>query len=412
MKYKFFIISFLFILLSNISIITVNADVFAGSLVCSYDYYDINDYFDASKSNTLKEKKIGTSNDTITCFVYASFFSEGQSHFFKELAVSFNNNDPTVSLQFFEPNKEWDSVINQNGTYILKDTNDSIRNATRHNVNYIGKAYFKLDSSTKKGNVKLLSQLKDMVFENNTIHPFIELVGNYEYDNDYNTKLKELTVNGKIVPLKDNEFNYSVELPYEIEEAVIHYVSQTHNPSITITGDKNLKVGDNIFKIKLSTIAGNSNEYTLNIKRMDEKYGDATLKSLTIEGYDIKFDKDTDEYQITIKNEKKLNIKATPNSDLSKVSIIGNNDLEDGCHITIKVTAANKTTKKYKILIKQDETKDNKTTIIILLAATNIGLLTYIIIDKTKRNKKAKQENTQVENIEEKTRKTQKKTLK
>ena len=89
-----------------------------------------------------------------------------------------------------------------------------------------------------------------------------------------------------------------------------------------------------------------------------EKNNDATLKNITVDGYDIKFSSNTYEYTINVKNNvNKLNLNISKNNDKSNYEIIGNDKLVAGeNNITIKVTAEDGTIKEYKInVIKEKE---------------------------------------------------------
>ena len=89
------------------------------------------------------------------------------------------------------------------------------------------------------------------------------------------------------------------------------------------------------------------------------KNSDATLKSLTLSGYLLtpNFDSNTTNYSITVPNSvKKLNINAIPNAKTSKVKIIGNNNFRVGNNtVTIRVTAEDGTTKDYKITVTREQ---------------------------------------------------------
>lgn len=86
-----------------------------------------------------------------------------------------------------------------------------------------------------------------------------------------------------------------------------------------------------------------------------EYSSDNTLKSLSIEGYDIepKFNKDTTEYKLTVDQKiEKINVKAEANHDKASVKGCGEINLSSGENtIEIKVTAENGNDKIYKIIV-------------------------------------------------------------
>lgn len=82
---------------------------------------------------------------------------------------------------------------------------------------------------------------------------------------------------------------------------------------------------------------------------------DNTLKSLSIEGYELepKFTKDVLEYKLTVDEaQEKLKVNAVANDSKAKVSGIGEINLSSGENtLEIKVTAENGNEKKYKIIV-------------------------------------------------------------
>ena len=98
-----------------------------------------------------------------------------------------------------------------------------------------------------------------------------------------------------------------------------------------------------------------------------EKNNDATLKNITVGGYDIKFSSHTYEYTINVKADvNKLDFDISKNNDKASYEIIGNDKLVTGeNNITIKVTAEDGTIKEYKVkVIKEKEnTSSNNLTL-------------------------------------------------
>lgn len=125
------------------------------------------------------------------------------------------------------------------------------------------------------------------------------------------------------------------------------------------------------------------------------------LKSLEIDGYDIEFNKDTNEYKITVKSDvTSLDIKALAEDFRSRVEITGNEGFEEGENtVTITVTAENGSVREYKLIVNKEEKKQAVTTtddssntaekvvIIILIILVVLGLL-YLIFKKDDEEKK------------------------
>ncbi len=119
------------------------------------------------------------------------------------------------------------------------------------------------------------------------------------------------------------------------------------------------------------------------------------LKSLEVEGYEVEFDKNTNEYKITVKNDvNSLEIKALAEDYRARVEITGNNDFKEGENtVTVTVTAENGNTREYKLVVTKEEKKQavtniddssntaEKIVIIVLIILVVLGLL-YLIFKK------------------------------
>lgn len=110
-----------------------------------------------------------------------------------------------------------------------------------------------------------------------------------------------------------------------------------------------LKYGLNTVQIKVKSESDSIKVYTLNITRTDDRNKNNYLKSLTVNGDDIGFNKSTTSYALTYKNEvEKINIVATAEDEKSKTAGIGSKELKVGVNtFNIIVTAENGDTRKY-----------------------------------------------------------------
>lgn len=119
------------------------------------------------------------------------------------------------------------------------------------------------------------------------------------------------------------------------------------------------------------------------------------LKTLEAKGYEIKFDKDTLEYELSVKNDvKSLDITAIAEDSRSRVEITGNENFKTGKNtVIITVKAENGDVREYKLIVnrKSDTTTlteeeesgstAEKVVIIILIVLVVLGLL-YLIFKK------------------------------
>lgn len=203
----------------------------------------------------------------------------------------------------------------------------------------------------------------------------------------------------------DKEFDrdvteYTLTVPYDTTTVILSgaladvYSSVTGLTEYTLNGDKTVAT------ITVTAEDGSTRTYIVNIVKeaatpiVYYPSSDNYLKELSIDGYEIDFDKDVTEYKIDVKSDvDSLDIKAIANDWRSTVVITGNENFKAGENVvTITVTAENGATKEYKIIVNKaekkktiiDEEKGNtveKIIIIGLIILVVLGLL-YLIFKK------------------------------
>lgn len=193
--------------------------------------------------------------------------------------------------------------------------------------------------------------------------------------------IKILSNNNDLASLSLLDYNITPKFHKDIKEykaivdsniIVIEGIPEDKSATISGTGRKELKYGENTFIITVTSENENKKEYKLIVTRVNnekkennfsnqtnqnletnktesnnnkkeeqEKNKDSKLKELKVTGYNIDFNKDTYSYNIDVSsNIDKLEIEALPNSDKSKITIIGNDSLSIGKNeITITVVA-------------------------------------------------------------------------
>lgn len=170
--------------------------------------------------------------------------------------------------------------------------------------------------------------------------------------------------------------------------------------TVTNIGKKELKDGDNEFIITVSNSEGDSVDYRLIVK-YDSTDDDCDIKTLAIDGYDIKFDPNILEYKLKIKDEYSLKFNIELVNTESKYTIKGNQNLQNESNIIIEVRNGAKT-KKYTITIEKEVTpvvkkKTSPLLIVglVVLGLGIIGLIVFLIIkNKKKKNKEEDLEKT------------------
>lgn len=171
-------------------------------------------------------------------------------------------------------------------------------------------------------------------------------------DND----LESLTINNaKISPAFQKSITtYNVTVPNEVSKLVIDYKKSDEKATVSIVGNENLSVGNNVVKIIVTAEDGSKKTYVLNVLKTKDNSNNK-LRSLKVKESNLypKFNSDVNEYSIKLeKKVKKLTIDAIAKDKNSKVEIIDNNDLDkNNSVVLIKVTDKNGFSNYYKLKI-------------------------------------------------------------
>ena len=275
--------------------------------------------------------------------------------------------------------------------------------------------------------------------------------GNLLYD--FDTSIKDITIIKKVssnsdlasleasvgkfdIPFDKDITTYTLTVPYDTESVILSGLLADVNAKVVgltkyeIIGDEMVAV------ITVTGEDGTTKEYTVYIVReakpeevkteasfisnnnIVKKYSSNNyLKELSIDGYEIAFDKDTLEYNIRVKSDvNSLDIKAIAEQAGARVEITGNEKFKTGDNtVIITVTAEDGSTREYKINVNKEEAKKEapleiedssnaaeKVVIIILIVLVVLGLL-YLIFKKDDveevDSKKVKQDNSSNKNI-------------
>lgn len=180
-------------------------------------------------------------------------------------------------------------------------------------------------------------------------------------------KLSNLGINPKeydFKGFKKDTYTYTHEVPNNVSEVTV-YATPVSGATVTSgTGKVALKEGSNTIEVVVKAEAGNTQKYTLTIKRrtaaeeaaLSGEASDATLKSLGIkpEEYDFSgFQKDKTEYSVEIPEEvEEIEVYAEASSSKAQVSGTGKVKLKNGENkLIVQVTAEDGTTRTYTIKV-------------------------------------------------------------
>lgn len=224
---------------------------------------------------------------------------------------------------------------------------------------------------------------------------------------------------------KANTLTYNTEVPYETDKIEIYASKGQSGQTISGTGTKTLKEGQNSFNVTVTAEDGKTTKtYTINVTRKQqgeteepetpteenpeepiEAFG---LTDLKIEGLELnpEFQTDIHEYKIDLTEDlEKLNITASPTHPDTVVEITGNENLIEGENIiTIVVkpedeadNASENNIATYQIIVNKtlpkeeeantEECKIDKKVILISVGAIIVVIIVIFIIVKLRKNK-------------------------
>lgn len=176
-----------------------------------------------------------------------------------------------------------------------------------------------------------------------------------------NPMLKDIKIEGYNIEPNFEMFTteYIVVIEEDIDKLEIEAIPDDKNATVKIEGNENLKIGRNEIKIEVTAEDGKAKEeYYIFVTKGNKKTANANLKELEIKDAELapKFNKDVIDYAFEYpENLQKVEIRALPEEDGTKVEIIGNENLKEPIeNIEIKVTAKDgQTIKTYYLIAKK-----------------------------------------------------------
>ena len=292
-------------------------------------------------------KKI-SSGDTVTC-TFKTNVSEGKlagfsAHYDLGEGVTYKSDS-------FEAGSSFQQLGSNNNGFNLMNTSGVTGNVE------LGKAKFIVTGNPGKYKIGLKNL--DLSDEEAAASSGVDTSTNVTIASSDNT-LKSLSIseNGyssdKITQIVKDNNNNNIVVSAVVDEATINVlaVANSNTATVDVTKVQKLKYGVNEIKITVTAENGKSKEYTLTIVRPDNRSANNFLKSLTIKGQTIEFNKGKLEYEITVdKDISELEIEAEAEDEKATVKV-ENTELKMGENeILINVTAENETVQTYKIKV-------------------------------------------------------------
>lgn len=241
---------------------------------------------------TCNKEKVNA-GDSVTCTIKGNTDSE-----IIGVSASLNLSDNLVFTSFTK-NNSWDEGSIENNKLDVYSEN------YLNNDFDIGTMIITAKSNISNTNETIT--LKDITFQNDKSNNAEE---NTFKVSDSSSKiripskdnlLKSLTISNISFSFNENNTNYQLET----KETSVTIKATAKDSNATVTGDigtKNLKYGGNNFSIQVTSESGDIKIYSLNIVRPDSRSKENYLTGFEFNNYDLKFDKDKTDYDITLEN--------------------------------------------------------------------------------------------------------------
>jgi len=256
--------------------------------------------------------------------------------------ASLSISNGTLSPSFSANTINYTATVNSSSIVINAtkgDSNQTIKGAGTKQLNY-GKNTFQVVVTSESGSSKTYT-----------------IVITRPDNRSSNNYLKSLSLDKGNISFNKNTNNYSVSVDSNVTSIKINASLEDGKASF-VSGygsrNVNLNYGKNVILVKVKAENDSVRTYTITVNRKDNRSPNNYLKSITLSEGIINFDKDTLEYNITVKNEiTDIKIDAVSEDKKAKVEI-ENSKLKVGNNvIKINVISENKKTRTYILNVKR-----------------------------------------------------------
>lgn len=281
-----------------------------------------------------------------------------------------------------------ENVYNYDLSVDYEDDNIKVNASLKDNSSSFVKGYEPGSKSLKEGLNKF--EIK-VLAENGSIKTYtINVTRKEDPDNTSDdTYLDEIKVNDSMLDFSKEQEEYKMSVSNDVDSIKIDVVTSSSKSRVDIIGNDNLQVGENIVTIRVTALNGSVREYKIIVLKKDKEENLSNnnyLKSLEISGYKIDFDKDKLKYNLNIKDEDIIDIKATSEDSNSNVTIKGNDNLKNNSVIEIIVTAEDGSKRVYEIIIDKKVEINYLALVIVIETLIILGIIAFLIIRKKRNN--------------------------
>ncbi len=211
-------------------------------------------------------------------------------------------------------------------------------------------------------------------------------------------KSLEIDIDGLSPEFNKNTTDYYLVVDLSVTQIEVKATPADSKAKVIISGNKNIKEGENIITIKVTAENGTTKKYNIHVTKIDDvEMADAQLKSLEIEGYNVSpsFKPNIYNYSLNInENIDHLDIEAQSEKEEAKVKISGNDNMQEGENlIEINVTAEDGITVRtykintyisYKSVQILEESKVPAVILIVILSGCMVALGAFVYIKNKK----------------------------
>lgn len=199
-----------------------------------------------------------------------------------------------------------------------------------------------------------------------------------------NNYLKDITLSKGDIIFNKDILEYNTTVYFDVTKLDVVALPEDSKAKVVVT-NPDLKVGNNIITINVTSENMEKRTYKLIVKRLseEEKMSDNNnISSLQVLGHDLNFDNETLEYDLKIKDEYALVFEISLEDSKAGYSIEGNKALEEGSIIRVISTSESGKTKEYKFNIHKDINNNllKNNSIIIYICFGGIGFILGIVV--------------------------------
>lgn len=202
---------------------------------------------------------------------------------------------------------------------------------------------------------------------------------------DNNAFLSKLEVKGYTINFYKEKLSYEIVIDKTVNKIDIEYETDSDKASVSIRNNNPISVIDPII-ITVTAEDGSTKDYTIKLTYKSIS-NNINIKSLTIDNHDLKFDNNSKNYDVVIKeDEKSLNFNIELEDENATYEIDNNNDLVNGSVIKVRVIAEDLTETTYnfniiKEVVSVPKKKSNFLTLILIFIILGIiGVVAFKFI--------------------------------